>query len=51
VGVGWSGEGSLRWWCRFNASVLTRDGRRRDKALLEDEVEAASLSWLNVKEV
>jgi hypothetical protein len=42
VGVGRSEEGSLRRWCGFNASVSAREGRRRDKALPEDEVEAAS---------
>jgi hypothetical protein len=50
VGVGRSGEGGRRWWCGFNASVLTRDGRRWDELLSEDEVEAASSSWLNGKE-
>jgi hypothetical protein len=45
-----SGEGSIRWWCRFNALVLTREGRRRDKALPEDEAETASSPWLNGKE-
>jgi hypothetical protein len=48
--VSWSGEGSLRRWCRFNASVLAREGKRQDEALLEDEVNAASSSWLNGKE-
>jgi hypothetical protein len=51
VGVGQSGEGSLQRWREFNASVLARDERQRDKALLEDEAEAASSSWLNGKEV
>jgi hypothetical protein len=46
-----SEEGSLRRWCEFNASVLAQDGRRRDKALLEDEAEVASSSWLNGKNV
>jgi hypothetical protein len=49
VGVERSEEGSLRRWCRFNASVSTREGRR-DKALPEDEVETARPSWLNEKE-
>jgi hypothetical protein len=48
--VGRSEEGSVWRWCGFNASVLARDGRRRDKALPEDEAEAGSLSWLNGKE-
>jgi hypothetical protein len=51
VGVERSEEGSLQRWCGFNASVLTREGRRRDKSLLEDEAEVESLSWLNGKEV
>jgi hypothetical protein len=50
VGVRRSGEGSLRRWCEFNASVLAGEGRRRDKALQEDEVEVASSSSLNRKE-
>jgi hypothetical protein len=50
VGVGWSGEGSLQWWYEFNASVSTREGRKRDKTLSEDEAEAASLSCLNEQE-
>jgi hypothetical protein len=40
VGVGLSREGGRRRWCRFNTLVLTRDGRRRDKALPKDEAEA-----------
>jgi hypothetical protein len=28
---------------------LTREGRRRDETLSEDEAEAASLSWLHGK--
>jgi hypothetical protein len=44
VGVGRSEEDNLRRWCEFNASVSARDGRRRDKALPEDEVVAASSS-------
>jgi hypothetical protein len=44
VGVGWSEEGSLWWWCRFNISVSTQEGRRHGEALLEDEVEAVSSS-------
>jgi hypothetical protein len=51
VGVERTREGTLRWWCGFNASVLAREGRRRDKALSEDKVDAASSSWLNGKEV
>jgi hypothetical protein len=50
VGVGQFGEGSMLWWCRFNASVLAREGRRWDEALPKDEAEAASLSWFNGKE-
>jgi hypothetical protein len=45
-----SEEGSLWRWCVFNVSVSTREGRRRDKALSEDETEAASSSWFNGKE-
>jgi hypothetical protein len=44
MGVGRSAEVSLRRWCGFNASILTREWRRRDKALLKDEVDAVSLS-------
>jgi hypothetical protein len=40
-------EGSLRRWCGFNTLVSVQEGRRRDKALSEDEFEAASSSWLN----
>jgi hypothetical protein len=35
----------------FNASVLTREGRRQDEVLTKDEAEAASSSWLYEKEV
>jgi hypothetical protein len=41
VGVGLFGEGGRLLWCGFNASVLTREGRRRDEALPKDKVEAA----------
>jgi hypothetical protein len=51
VGVGLSGEGGLRWWCGFNASILAREGRRQNKALPKDEAEAVSSSWLHRKEV
>jgi hypothetical protein len=51
VGVRWSGEGDLLWWCRFNASFLAREKMRRDEALSEDETEAESSSWFNGKEV
>jgi hypothetical protein len=51
VGVGRSREGSLRRWCEFNALVSAQEGRRWDKALPNDEVEAASSTWLNGKEV
>jgi hypothetical protein len=44
-------EDSLHWWCRFNTSVSAQKGRRRDKALSEDEAEVASSSWLNEKEM
>jgi hypothetical protein len=50
VGVGLSREDGRRRWCEFNASVLTREGRRRDEALLKDEAETASSSWLHEKE-
>jgi hypothetical protein len=49
VGVGRSEEDSLWQWCEFNASVSTREGRRRDKVLPEDKTETASSSWLNGK--
>jgi hypothetical protein len=42
-----SGNSGRRWWCGFNASVLAREGRRRDEALTKNEAEAASSSWLN----
>jgi hypothetical protein len=45
VGVGRSGEGVLQQWCRFNASISTREVRRRNKALPKDEAEAASSSY------
>jgi hypothetical protein len=44
VGVRRSGEGSQWRWCRFNASILAREGRRCDEALSEDEVEIVSSS-------
>jgi hypothetical protein len=50
VGVELFGKGGWRRWCKFNASVSTQEGRRQDEILLEDEVEAASLSWLHGKE-
>jgi hypothetical protein len=50
VGVRRFREGSLRRCCGFNALVSVREERRWDKALLEDEAEAASSSWLNRKE-
>jgi hypothetical protein len=37
-------EGSMRRRCRFNTSVSTLEVKRRDKALLEDEVEVACSS-------
>jgi hypothetical protein len=49
VGVGLSGEGGWRWWCRFNASVSTREERRRDEALSEYEIESSSSYWLHGK--
>jgi hypothetical protein len=45
-----SGEGNIRQWCEFNVSILTQEGRRQDRVLLEDEAEATSLFWLNRKE-
>jgi hypothetical protein len=38
------------WWlqCRFNVSA--REGRQQDEALLKDEAETASSSWLRGKE-
>jgi hypothetical protein len=44
VGVRLSEEGGRRWWSKFNASILAREGRRRDEALSEDEAEAVSSS-------
>jgi hypothetical protein len=51
VWVGRYGESGLRWWCRFNGSVLPREAKRQDEALSEDEAMTASSSWLNRKEV
>jgi hypothetical protein len=50
VGVGLFEEGGWPWCCGFNASILTRDEKRLDEVLPEDEAEAASLSWLYGKE-
>jgi hypothetical protein len=50
MGVGRSEEGSLRRWCRFNALVSVWEERQQEKALLEDEAETTSSSWLNGKE-
>jgi hypothetical protein len=50
VGVERSSENGLLWWCGFNASVSTQEGRRRDEVLPEDEAEAASSSWFNERE-
>jgi hypothetical protein len=44
VGVERSDEGGRRWWCGLNALILAREGRQRDEALLEDEMEAVSSS-------
>jgi hypothetical protein len=33
-----------RQWCGFNASISTREGRWREEALSDDEVEAANSS-------
>jgi hypothetical protein len=45
-----SSEGGLVWSCVFNASVLVREGRRQDEALLEDKAEATSSFWFTGKE-
>jgi hypothetical protein len=50
VGVRLSGEGGRWRWCGFNASVLAREGRRRDETLPEDEADVARSSWLHAKE-
>jgi hypothetical protein len=50
VGVGLSKKGGWWWWCRFNVLVSAQPGRERDEALSENEVEAASSSWLYGKE-
>jgi hypothetical protein len=42
-------EGGLLWWCGFNALVLTREERRWDEALPEDELERVSSPWFNGK--
>jgi hypothetical protein len=39
----------MLWWCGFNASTSAREGRRRDKALPEDEAEVTSSSLFNGK--
>jgi hypothetical protein len=39
-----SEEGDRWRWYRFNAMVLAREGRQRDKALLKDEAEIANSS-------
>jgi hypothetical protein len=44
VGVRRSREAGRRQWCKFNALVLTREGRRPDEALQEDEAGVASSS-------
>jgi hypothetical protein len=44
MGVELSGEGDRRRWCKFNVSVLAREGRRRDEALSKDKADAASSS-------
>jgi hypothetical protein len=49
-GIGLSEEGIRRWCCRFNILVSARERRRCDKALMEDEVEAVTSSWLHGKE-
>jgi hypothetical protein len=49
--VSLSRNGDQRQWYRFSISILTREGRRRDEALPEDEAEAVSLSWLHGKEM
>jgi hypothetical protein len=49
VGVSLSEEGGRWRWCRFNTSILTQNGKRRDETLPEDEAEIANLSWLHGK--
>jgi hypothetical protein len=43
VGVRRSREAGRRRRCRFNALVLTREGRRPDEALQEDEAGGSEL--------
>jgi hypothetical protein len=50
VGVGQSGEGDRRRWCRFNASISAREGRQQEEVLPEDEAGAVSSFWLHGKE-
>jgi hypothetical protein len=53
VGVGRSDKDGRRWWYGFNASISDREGGGEgqwDEALPEDEVEAASSTWLYGKE-
>jgi hypothetical protein len=47
VEVRLSEEGDRWRWCKFNASISTREGTRRDEALSEDEAETASSCWLH----
>jgi hypothetical protein len=49
VGTGLSDDDGQRRWCGLNTLVSAQEGRRRDEALFEDKVEAASSSWLHGK--
>jgi hypothetical protein len=48
--VGLSEEGGRWRWCEFNTSISGQERRRQDEALLEDEADAVSSSWLHRKE-
>jgi hypothetical protein len=50
VRVGLSEVGGRQQLCGFNASVSARDERLQDEALLKDETDVVSSSWLHGKE-
>jgi hypothetical protein len=49
VRVGLSKGDDRRRWYGFNALISTREGRRQDEALPEDEIKAASSSSIGSK--
>jgi hypothetical protein len=50
VGVGLFREDGRWGLCGFSALFLTREGRRWDEPLPEDEAEIVSSSWFHAKE-